>query len=133
MPGLTQGAALDSIDAVARQLLPPGTTTALAGESREYKESGSAIYFAFVIALIVVFMVLASQFESLLHPLTVLVAVPLAVTGALATLKLAAILHRSGATLNLRSEEHTSELQSQSNLVCRLLLEKKKKKIKYSV
>ncbi len=104
MPGLTQGAALDSIDAVARQLLPPGTTTALAGESREYKESGSAIYFAFVIALIVVFMVLASQFESLLHPLTVLVAVPLAITGALATLKLAAILHRSGATLNLYSQ-----------------------------
>src|SRR6266571_1417339 len=104
MPGLTQGAALDSIDAVARQLLPPGTTTALAGESREYKESGSAIYFAFVIALIVVFMVLASQFESLLHPLTVLVAVPLAVTGALGPLKLAAILHRSGATMNLYSQ-----------------------------
>jgi multidrug efflux pump len=104
MPGLAQGEALDSIDAVARQLLPPGTTTALAGESREYKESGSAIYFAFVIALIVVFMVLASQFESLLHPWTVLLAVPLAVTGALATLKLAAILHRSGATMNLYSQ-----------------------------
>jgi multidrug efflux pump len=104
MPGLAQGEALDSIDAIARQLLPPGTTTALAGESREYKESGSAIYFAFVIALIVVYMVLASQFESLLHPLTVLLAVPLAVTGALATLKLAAILHRSGATMNLYSQ-----------------------------
>jgi len=104
LPGLAQGEALDSIDAVARQLLPPGTTTALAGESREYKESGSAIYFAFVIALIVVFMVLASQFESLLHPWTVLLAVPLAVTGALATLKLAAILHRSGATMNLYSQ-----------------------------
>src|SRR6266566_318681 len=96
MPGLAQGEALDSIDAVARQILPPGTTTALAGESREYKESGSAIYFAFVIALIVVFMVLASQFESLLHPWTVLLAVPLAVTGALATLKFAAIIDRSG-------------------------------------
>ena len=103
-PELAQGEALDSIDAVARQMLPPGTTTALAGESREYKESGSAIYFAFVIALIVVFMVLASQFESLLHPWTVLLAVPLAVTGALGTLKLAAILHRSGATMNLYSQ-----------------------------
>ena len=103
-PELAQGEALDSLDAVARQILPPGTTTALAGESREYKESGSAIYFAFVIALIVVFMVLASQFESLLHPLTVLLAVPLAVTGALGTLKLAAILHRSGATMNLYSQ-----------------------------
>jgi len=104
MPGLAQGAALDSIDAVAKQMLPPGTTTALAGESREYKESGSAIYFAFIIALIVVYMVLASQFESLLHPLTVLTAVPLAVAGALLTLKFAAIIHRSGATLNLYSQ-----------------------------
>src|SRR5881392_842271 len=104
MPGLAQGEALDSIDAVAKQVLPPGTTTALAGESREYKESGSAIYFAFVIALIVVFMVLASQFESLLHPWTVLLAVPLAVTGALATLKFAALIHRSGATMNLYSQ-----------------------------
>ena len=104
LPGLAQGEALDSLDAIATQQLPPGTTTALAGESREYKESGSAIYFAFIIALIVVFMVLASQFESLLHPLTVLLAVPLAVTGALGTLKLAAILHRSGATMNLYSQ-----------------------------
>src|SRR6267143_2085988 len=101
---LVQGEALDSIDAVAKQMLPPGTTTALSGESREYKESGSAIYFAFVIALIVVFMVLASQFESLLHPWTVLLAVPLAITGALATLKFAAIIHRSGATMNLYSQ-----------------------------
>jgi len=112
-PELAQGEALDSIDAVAKQLLPAGTTTALAGESREYKESGSAIYFAFVIALIVVFMVLASQFESLLHPWTVLLAVPLAVTGALGTLKLVALLtptfigrllHFSGATMNLYSQ-----------------------------
>ncbi len=104
MPGLAQGEALDSLDAVAKQMLPPGTTTALSGESREYKESGSAIYFAFVIALIVVFMVLASQFESLLHPWTVLLAVPLAITGALATLKFAAVIHRSGATMNLYSQ-----------------------------
>ena len=104
LPGLAQGAALDSLDAVAKQLLPPGTTTALSGESREYKESGSAIYFAFIIALIVVYMVLASQFESLMHPLTVLTAVPLAVAGALITLKFAAVIHRSGATLNLYSQ-----------------------------
>jgi multidrug efflux pump len=112
-PGLAQGEALDSLDAVAKQILPPGTTTTLSGESREYKESGSAIYFAFVIALIVVFMVLASQFESLLHPWTVLLAVPLAVTGALATLKVVALLtptfigrllHFSGATMNLYSQ-----------------------------
>jgi len=104
LPGLAQGEALDSLDGVARQVLPPGSTTALAGESREFRESAGALYFAFGIALLVVFMVLASQFESLVHPWTVLLAVPLAITGALATLKLAAILHRSGATINLYSE-----------------------------
>jgi len=104
LPGLAQGEALDSLDGVARQVLPPGTTTALAGESREFRESAGALYFAFGVALLVVFMVLASQFESLVHPWTVLLAVPLAITGALATLKLAAILHRSGATINLYSE-----------------------------
>src|SRR6266498_1147815 len=82
LPGLAQGEALDSIDAVARQLLPPGTSTALSGESREYKESGSAVYFAFVIALIVVFMVLA-----LLTPTFI-----------------GRLLHFSGATMNLYSQ-----------------------------
>jgi len=79
-------------------VLPKGSGTALAGESRELEESGSALYFAFLLALIVVFMVLASQFESLIHPFTVLLAVPLAVTGALFTLKLA------GSTLNVYSQ-----------------------------
>src|SRR5439155_13474319 len=104
IPPFAQGEALDSLDALARRALPPGSTTALAGDSREYRESGGALYFAFGVALLVVFMVLASQFESLLHPWTVLLAVPLAITGALATLKVAALLHRSGATINLYSE-----------------------------
>jgi multidrug efflux pump len=104
MPGLAQGEALDSLDAVARQMLPPGSTTELAGESREFRESGGALYFAFGVALLVVFMVLAAQFESLVHPWTVLLSVPLAIAGALGTLKLAALLHKSGATMNLYSE-----------------------------
>ena len=104
IPPFAQGEALDSLDRLARQVLPPGSTTALAGDSREFKESGGALYFAFGVALLVVFMVLASQFESLVHPFTVLLAVPLAVTGALATLLLAALLHRPGGTINLYSE-----------------------------
>jgi multidrug efflux pump len=98
LPGFTLGQALDSLDALAAELLPQGSTTALAGESRELVESGGALYFAFGLALLVVFMVLASQFESLVHPFTVLLAVPLAVTGALILLKLA------GATINLYSQ-----------------------------
>ncbi|MGH7701915.1 MAG: efflux RND transporter permease subunit [Gemmatimonadales bacterium] len=97
-PGFTLGEALDSLDAAAKQVLPPGSTTALSGESREFKESGTSLYFAFLLALVVVFMVLASQFESLVHPFTVLLAVPLAVTGALLMLLV------TGSTLNLYSE-----------------------------
>ena len=97
-PGFTLGEAIDSLRRVAAEVLPKGSTTALAGESRELEESGSSLYFAFLLALVVVFMVLASQFESLVHPFTVLLAVPLAVTGALLTLKLA------GSTINLYSQ-----------------------------
>ena len=97
-PGFTLGAALDSLNRIAAEVLPKGSSTALAGESRELEESGSSLYFAFVLALVVVFMVLASQFESLVHPFTVLLAVPLAVTGALFTLRLA------GSTINVYSQ-----------------------------
>ena len=97
-PGFTLGEAVDSLNAAAAEVLPRGSTTALAGESRELEESGSALLFAFVLALVVVYMVLASQFESLIHPFTILLSVPLAVTGALATLLIA------GSTLNLYSQ-----------------------------
>jgi multidrug efflux pump len=97
-PGFTLGQALDSLNAAALEVLPAGSTVDLAGESREFRESGSALYFAFALALVFVFMVLAAQFESLVHPFTVLLAVPLAVTGALAALWL------TGSTLNVYSQ-----------------------------
>jgi multidrug efflux pump len=97
-PGFTLGEAIDSLQRIANEVLPRGSSTALAGESRELEESGSSLYFAFLLALVVVFMVLASQFESLIHPFTVLLAVPLAVTGALLTLWIA------GSTINLYSQ-----------------------------
>jgi len=97
-PGFTLGEALDSLNQIARDELPRGATTALAGETRELEESGNSLYFAFGLALLVVFMVLASQFESLIHPFTVLLAVPLAVTGALLTLLV------FNSTINLYSQ-----------------------------
>lgn len=97
-PGFTLGQALDSLNAAAAEVLPAGSTIDLAGESRELRESSNALYFAFGLALIFVFMVLAAQFESLVHPFTVLLAVPLGVTGALAALWLA------GSTLNVYSQ-----------------------------
>jgi multidrug efflux pump len=97
-PGYTLGEALDELRAISAEVLPTGSSYRLGGESRELEESGASLYFAFVLAIAVVFMVLASQFESLIHPFTVLLAVPLAVTGALVTLKLA------GSTINLYSQ-----------------------------
>jgi len=102
--GYTLGDANDSLKAAAAQVLPPGSTTAAAGELREFTESGSSLAFVFILALVIVFMVLASQFESLLHPFTVLLAVPLAVTGALLLLWIVARLHLPGGTINLYSE-----------------------------
>ncbi len=98
MPGFALGEAIDSLRALSTEVIPSGSSIALAGESRELEESGGALYFAFILALAVVFMVLASQFESLIHPFTVLLAVPPAVTGAIFTLFFA------GSTINLYSQ-----------------------------
>jgi multidrug efflux pump len=97
-PGFTLGEALDSLHAAGDEVLPAGSSVALAGESRELEESGTALYFAFILALVVVFMVLSAQFESLIHPFTILLSVPLAVTGALLSLLIV------GSTLNLYSQ-----------------------------
>jgi multidrug efflux pump len=97
-PGVTLGPVIDSLDAIAAETLPVGSSQALTGESRELRESGRALYLAFGLALLVVYMVLAAQFGSVIHPFTVLLAVPLAVTGALVALWL------TGSTLNLYSQ-----------------------------
>ncbi len=85
-PGVTIGKAVDDLRAVARRVLPPGVQTDLDGESREYVESSRGLNFLFVIALLFIFLVLAAQFESFIHPMTILFSVPLAVFGALLTL-----------------------------------------------
>ncbi len=97
-PTLALGDAIDSLTAIATAQLPANTTIALGGDARELSESGNELLLAFGLAILVVFMVLASQFESIVHPFTVLMAVPLAVIGAIFTLKLA------GATINLYSQ-----------------------------
>ena len=71
------------LDAIAERALPAGVRTDLAGESREFRESSGELYFLFLFALVFIFLVLAAQFESFIHPLTILLSVPLAVFGAL--------------------------------------------------
>jgi len=85
-PGVTIGKALTDLKEVARRVLPPGVQTDLAGDSREYVESTGGLNILFLIALVFIFLVLAGQFESFIHPMTILFSVPLAVFGALLTL-----------------------------------------------
>ncbi len=85
-PGVTLDNALDTVQRVANETIPPSFTTALAGESREFREGQANLAFTFALAVLVVYMVLASQFESFVDPFTILLAVPLAVLGAMITL-----------------------------------------------
>jgi multidrug efflux pump len=82
-PGYTLGEAIDWVNKTAREELPPTVQVDYAGQSREYLQQGSAVLFTFGMALLIVFLVLAAQFESFLHPLVIMLTVPLAVLGAL--------------------------------------------------
>ena len=85
-PGVSLGEALDALDKIAEQDLPPTIRRELSGQSREFRESSSKLYLMFVLAIVFIFLVLAAQFESFIHPLTILLSVPLAVIGALFSL-----------------------------------------------
>jgi multidrug efflux pump len=85
-PGVTVGKAIADLRAAAGRVLPAGVRTDLAGESREFAESSGGLWWLFVVALVFIYLVLAAQFENFVHPLTILLAVPLAVFGALVAL-----------------------------------------------
>lgn len=87
-PGYDLASALDYLDRVAAEELPPEARISYQGQSLEFKETSGAVYVTFLLALLIVFLVLAAQFESFIHPLIIMLSVPLAVTGGLATLVL---------------------------------------------
>jgi len=97
-PGVSLGEALDDLDAIAARTLPAGIRTDLSGQSREFRESSGSLTFVFGLAVIFIFLVLAAQFESFVHPLTILLSVPLAVVGAIISLYLL------GQSLNIFSQ-----------------------------
>ncbi|MGH7897530.1 MAG: efflux RND transporter permease subunit, partial [Candidatus Binatia bacterium] len=99
-PGAPLGSALEEIERLAREIVPEGQGyhITFSGESEEFYESGNALLFAYGLAIVIVYLVLAAQFESFLHPVTVLVAVALSFTGALLALR------ATGATVNLFSQ-----------------------------
>jgi multidrug efflux pump len=97
-PGYALSEAIDYIEQVVREELPSTARLSYAGQSRELKESSGALFASFGLALVVVFLVLAAQFESWVHPLVIMTTVPLAVFGALAA------LGAFGYTLNIYSQ-----------------------------
>jgi multidrug efflux pump len=97
-PGYAVGEALDAMNAAAKVALPNTAQTDYDGQSREFKKSGSEIYFTFVLALAFIYLVLSAQFESFINPFVIMLSVPLSMTGALVTLWLA------GGTLNIYSQ-----------------------------
>ena len=82
-PGYSIGEAVSYMEQLVATELPPEAKIDFDGEAREYKQSGSAIYLTFAFALIVVFLILAAQFESFRHPLIIMLTVPMAITGGL--------------------------------------------------
>jgi multidrug efflux pump len=96
--GYTLGEALEYLEGAAKEVLDSSARTELDGPSREFRESGAALLFTFVLALAFIYLVLAAQFESFVSPFVIMLTVPLAMTGALAALKL------TGSTLNVYSQ-----------------------------
>jgi len=81
--GVSLGQAVDALEKHAREALPAAARISWDGESREFRRTGGSLYFIFGLALVIVFLVLAAQFESFVHPIVIMVTVPLALTGAL--------------------------------------------------
>ena len=85
-PGQTVGIGLEEMDRIAAEVLDETYTTDVAGLSKEYRDSSSSLVFAFVFALVLIYLVLSAQFESFMDPLTIMFTVPLAIFGALFSL-----------------------------------------------
>ena len=97
-PSLALGEALAIMDGISAEILPPGYTTDLNGQSREFKSASGSLALVFVLSLLFIYLVLAAQFESFVDPLIILLSVPLSMLGALLALKL------TGGTLNVFSQ-----------------------------
>jgi multidrug efflux pump len=96
--GYTLGDGIRILDQVAKKTLPPTFNTTLAGQARDFADSSSSLAFAFGLALLIVYLVLAAQFESFIDPIIILLSVPMAVSGAVLALTL------TGSSLNIFSQ-----------------------------
>jgi len=96
--GYSLGEALSTLEEIVAENLPESARLNYDGESRDFKNTGSAIYTTFLMALVIAYLVLAAQFESFRHPLIIMTTVPLAITGALLGLKI------FGSSINIYSQ-----------------------------
>jgi multidrug efflux pump len=96
--GATLGGVLDYLETTAREILPPEVIIDYKGQSKDFREAGQSVLFVFVLGLVIVFLVLAAQFESYVHPLIIMLTVPLAIAGGVFG------IYFTGGTLNLYSQ-----------------------------
>lgn len=96
-PGKSQGDAINAVKKIAKEVVPDGYRIVFSGSSETYKESSQSLMFALLMGIFVAYMVLASQFNSFIHPVTVLLSLPFSITGALLALSI------SNQSLNIYS------------------------------
>ncbi len=97
-PNYTLAEGIKFMEKAAQDTLPDSIRVTFGGQAREFRESSDALLLTFALALIIAFLALAAQFESLIHPVIIMLSVPLAITGALISLKVA------GISLNVYSQ-----------------------------
>jgi len=98
VPGVSLGQGIDAMRKIGGEVLDENFKTDLSGPSKEFAESSSTLLFAFILALVLVYLILAAQFESFMDPLIIMLTVPLALAGAVLA------LWYTGSTLNIFSQ-----------------------------
>lgn len=104
MPGSSIGDAIQWLEDSSKELLPQGYNYDFKGEARQLVQEGNALAVTFVLAVIIIFLVLAIQFESIRDPMVIMISVPLAISGALLALNFFGFIGTAGATLNIYSQ-----------------------------
>lgn len=104
MPGISSGDAIAWLQQQANDNLPQGYTYDFKSEARQLVQEGNALAVTFALAVIIIFLVLAIQFESIRDPMVIMISVPLAVSGALVSLNILSFFSIAGTTLNIYSQ-----------------------------
>lgn len=104
MPGSSTGDAVAWLQQYATDNLPQGYTFDFKSEARQLVQEGNALAVTFALAVIIIFLVLAIQFESIRDPMVIMISVPLAVSGALVSLNILSFFGIAGTTLNIYSQ-----------------------------